>query len=43
MNTLEAVFLRMLGGEASQAQVLLFLSGMQLLVFMAPSANAAAR
>lgn len=32
MNTLEAVFLRMLGSEASQAQVLLFRSGMQLLM-----------
>ena len=32
MGTLEAVFLRLLGDQASQAQVLLFRSGMQLLL-----------
>ena len=32
MNTLEAVFLRLLSSEASQAQVLLFRSGIQLLM-----------
>ena len=32
MGTLEAVFLRLLGNQASQAQVLLFRSGMQLLL-----------
>ena len=30
MGTLEAVFLRLLGDQGSQAQVLLFRSGMQL-------------
>lgn len=35
MGTLEAVFLRLLGDAGSQAQVLLFRSGMQLLLVAA--------